>query len=92
MKTGVGCLLATCLVWGLGGCSSGDPLTATPGANVVQRADRNDGISAAAENAGFRVLYSFQNGTDGAVPATSLVADSSGNLYGTATNDGGWIL
>jgi uncharacterized repeat protein (TIGR03803 family) len=89
MKTGVGCLLATCLVWGLGGCSSGDPLTATPGANVVQRADRNDGISAAAENAGFRVLYSFQNGTDGAVPATSLVADSSGNLYGTATNDGG---
>lgn len=31
-----------------------------------------------------RVLYAFQGGTDGANPAGSLIADSAGNLYGTA--------
>ncbi len=36
-----------------------------------------------------RVLYSFKNGADGAVPMASLIADGAGNLYGTATNAGG---
>jgi len=35
-----------------------------------------------------KVLYSFQGGTDGAVPAGGVVFDKSGNLYG-ATEDGG---
>ena len=34
------------------------------------------------------VLYSFKGGLDGASPISSLVADASGNLYGT-TSDGG---
>jgi uncharacterized repeat protein (TIGR03803 family) len=88
MKTGVAWLFATGLVLGFGGCSSGE-FAGTPGANVAQGADRHDRVSAAGGNTGFRVLYNFQNGTDGAVPASSLIADTSGNLYGTATNDGG---
>jgi hypothetical protein len=35
-----------------------------------------------------KVIYSFQGGTDGAVPAGGMVFDKSGNLYG-ATEDGG---
>jgi uncharacterized repeat protein (TIGR03803 family) len=35
-----------------------------------------------------RVLYSFQGGTDGSNPISSLVFDSSGNMYGT-TSEGG---
>jgi len=34
------------------------------------------------------VLYSFQGGTDGANPISSLVADVSGRLYGTTSADG----
>jgi uncharacterized repeat protein (TIGR03803 family) len=39
------------------------------------------------------VLYSFQGGADGALPASSLITDSAGNLYGTtkiggSNNDG----
>jgi uncharacterized repeat protein (TIGR03803 family) len=34
------------------------------------------------------VLYSFKGGMDGASPISSLVADASGNFYGT-TSDGG---
>lgn len=34
------------------------------------------------------VLYSFKGGADGDSPISTLVADSSGNLYGT-TSDGG---
>ena len=34
------------------------------------------------------VLYSFKGGTDGDSPISSLVADASGNFYGT-TSDGG---
>jgi hypothetical protein len=35
-----------------------------------------------------KVLYSFQGGTDGAIPAGAVVFDKAGNLYG-ATGDGG---
>ena len=35
-----------------------------------------------------KVLYSFQGGNDGAVPAGGVVFDKQGNLYG-ATSDGG---
>ncbi|MGQ0446475.1 MAG: choice-of-anchor tandem repeat GloVer-containing protein [Beijerinckiaceae bacterium] len=35
------------------------------------------------------VLYSFRGGTDGAGPRAGLLADSSGNLYGTTENGGG---
>lgn len=35
-----------------------------------------------------KVLYSFQGGNDGAVPAGGVVFDEAGNLYG-ATSDGG---
>ena len=35
-----------------------------------------------------RVLYSFQGGSDGINPTTSLIADSAGNLFGTTTDGG----
>lgn len=35
-----------------------------------------------------KVLYAFTGGPDGANPAGSLTADSSGNLYGSATSGG----
>ena len=35
------------------------------------------------------VLYTFQGGNDGASPAGALIADSSGNLYGTTQYGGG---
>ena len=35
-----------------------------------------------------KVLYSFQGGNDGTNPSTGLVADSSGNLFGTTTDGG----
>jgi uncharacterized repeat protein (TIGR03803 family) len=35
------------------------------------------------------VLYSFQGGNDGALPADTLIADASGNLYGTTQFGGG---
>ena len=35
-----------------------------------------------------RVLYNFGNGKDGVDPATTLVLDSSGNLYGTTEKGG----
>lgn len=35
------------------------------------------------------VLYSFQGGSDGEFPEAGLIADSSGNLYGTTTAGGG---
>ncbi len=33
-------------------------------------------------------IYTFQGGTDGALPAAGLIADKSGNLYGTTTSGG----
>jgi hypothetical protein len=45
-------------------------------------------ISSASAEWKEKVLYSFQGGTDGAVPAGGVVFDKAGNLYGT-TNQGG---
>src|ERR1700722_18622081 len=36
----------------------------------------------------FNVIYTFSGGTDGGVPATGLVFDKSGNLYGTTSYGG----
>jgi uncharacterized repeat protein (TIGR03803 family) len=35
-----------------------------------------------------RILYSFTGGTDGAYPSGALTLDTTGNLYGTASNGG----
>ena len=35
-----------------------------------------------------KVLYSFQNGSDGSTPIGGLIFDQSGNLYGAADNGG----
>src|ERR1700733_5934734 len=37
---------------------------------------------------GFETLYAFQGGTDGSQPPAGVVADASGNLYGTTSWDG----
>jgi len=37
---------------------------------------------------GFTVLYSFRGGKDGSTPEGTLIADSSGNLYGTTVVGG----
>ena len=42
-----------------------------------------------AANASDKVLYSFKGGDDGANPSAALIADRSGNLYGTTTDGGG---
>jgi hypothetical protein len=63
----------------LSGCSSGTPpLAVAPNARAEVYARAN-----------LHVLYSFQNGSDGAQPQTALLTDASGNLYGTSTNLGG---
>ncbi|HEY5046563.1 MAG TPA: choice-of-anchor tandem repeat GloVer-containing protein [Rhizomicrobium sp.] len=36
-----------------------------------------------------KVLHSFQGGSDGSYPASTLIADNTGNLYGTTANGGG---
>ncbi len=38
------------------------------------------------------VLYQFTGGADGGYPASNLIQDSAGNLYGTATEGGPGIL
>jgi len=58
-----------------------NPFTAPPGCGVVYKIDRHGTES---------VLYEFKGGPDGAFPATELLPDEVGNLYGTAR--GGGIL
>ena len=36
----------------------------------------------------YKVIYSFQGGTDGAYPISDLIADAEGNLYGTTSQGG----
>ncbi|HEX4159975.1 MAG TPA: choice-of-anchor tandem repeat GloVer-containing protein [Rhizomicrobium sp.] len=36
----------------------------------------------------YKVLYAFEGGTDGAYPSAALIADQSGNLYGSTENGG----
>ncbi len=87
MNIGGRALSAACFALGFCGCSGASELGTTPaGAGA---AVRGDGVSGSDGQTGFRVLFSFQNGADGAVPSTSLIADGSGNLYGTTTNAGG---
>jgi uncharacterized repeat protein (TIGR03803 family) len=45
-------------------------------------------VFGAASSSSEKVLYSFRGGSDGASPFSSVIADGSGNLYGT-TNVGG---
>ena len=85
MKIAVSALFAAYFALAIDGCSGASQLGATP----VGAAVRDDLVSDGKSQTGFRVLYSFQDGPDGAVPATSLIADKTGNLYGTTTNVGG---
>jgi uncharacterized repeat protein (TIGR03803 family) len=90
MKEIVGSIFPACVILTLAGCSGGGRFAPTPSAGVGQgTANRSVSVPARTESAGFRVLYSFQNGPDGAVPSTSLIADKRGDLFGTATNVGG---
>ncbi len=57
-----------------GGCGTVFELTPVDDGGIVQWA--------------FKLLYTFHGGSDGAQPASDLVFDSSGNLYGTATAGG----
>jgi uncharacterized repeat protein (TIGR03803 family) len=41
-----------------------------------------------ARAAGYRALYEFKGGSDGAVPESSLIEDGAGNLYGTTIYGG----
>ena len=43
----------------------------------------------AASRSSEKVLYSFRGGSDGASPFSTLIADGSGNLYGTTSAGGG---
>ncbi len=43
----------------------------------------------ALDGPGYKVLYAFKGGTDGAYPYAGLLADSAGNLYGTTNSGGG---
>jgi len=45
--------------------------------------------SAASASSKEKALYSFQGGTDGAVPAGGIVFDKQGNLYGATQQGGG---
>jgi hypothetical protein len=55
-------------------------------AKAVRHAVHHSNSAPAANNE--RVIYAFSGGTSGANPAASLIADSSGNLYGTAGSGG----
>jgi uncharacterized repeat protein (TIGR03803 family) len=41
-------------------------------------------LAAAAANDGYPIIWSFKGGIDGTTPRSDLLADASGNLYGTA--------
>ena len=65
-----------------GGDTTDTPCTNSPfglGCGVVYKTDRQGNES---------VLYTFKGGSDGAYPATELLRDKEGNLYGTARGGG----
>jgi hypothetical protein len=56
-----------------------------PSGTVVQVVLRSDGTWTE------HILHSFQDNSDGGEPRSSLVFDSKGNLYGTATSGGSYF-
>src|SRR5207248_6480275 len=64
----------TTVYGGTGGCSGN-----APGCGTIYRIAK-DGTET--------VLYSFQGGSDGAIPYSHPIADRAGNLYGTTGNGG----
>lgn len=65
-----------------GGDTTDTPCATSPfglGCGVVYKTDRHGNES---------VLYTFKGGSDGAYPATELLRDKEGNLYGTARGGG----
>src|SRR3974390_1164117 len=45
-------------------------------------------LSQSAQTQTFKVLHTFTNGADGAVPYAALTMDQAGNFYGTTTQGG----
>ena len=71
-----GDLYGTTAVGGGSGCNTGDSV----GCGVVFKLSGNKET----------VLYRFTGGADGAFPWAGLVADASGNFYGTTNSGGAW--
>jgi uncharacterized repeat protein (TIGR03803 family) len=67
-------LYGTTQYGGTGSCSEGEP-----GCGTV--------FEITTKGTGYKVLYSFKGGTDGAIPEASLIA-VNGTLYGTTINGG----
>jgi len=65
-----------------GGITTGAVCTANEGCGVVFE------LSPKGKSYSYQVLYQFTGGNDGANPLPTLIADSQGNLYGTATLGG----
>ena len=65
------------------GCSFARPPVQQP-AGVPTADRRQSGFSPAHLPTHFRILYSFQDGADGADPTGDLLRDEAGNLYGGA--------
>jgi uncharacterized repeat protein (TIGR03803 family) len=65
-------------LWALGFAALWPALTVAAGGSA---------LAAPAET----VLYSFTGGSDGAIPQAGLIADSSGNLYGTTNASGAFF-
>src|SRR5262249_39429257 len=53
------------------------------GTTRVGGASNNGVVFQLSPDGTYTVLYSFAGGSDGAQPLAGLIADSSGNLYGT---------
>ena len=75
IRDSAGNLYGTALTGGIQSCSG----YYGPGCGVVFKLDPSGQET---------VLYSFTGGADGAFPATSLISDASGNLYGTTIAGG----